>query len=139
MPLSLADQVRKFEMTLADIRQAVREGHQVLRDLRDERRNVERMLTTDVKKMVNDRVEKVVKAELDRIAPEIRASTTQIYQRVGDQADKLINIALGSEFSTRRGKEDIRPVLEAQLRKWIREVLESEGVKTDGVGDPEIP
>lgn len=121
--------IRELEEKVEEMREATREANMMLRDLKAERKQVEKLLGQgELKKMVNDRVETVVSAELERIGPEIRNYSSSIYDKVGEQVDKLIEIMLGKETSTRGAHADLRPQLAEKMKVWIREIIESEGL-----------
>lgn len=120
----LEQTIEKFEKAMTDLEESTRAAHAALKDLREERRTVEQMLSGDVRKKINDRVEEVVKEELDKIGPTIRSQTSLIYERVGNQVDKLVNLALGKEFSKKRNNSDLRPLLAEKLREFIVEVID---------------
>lgn len=122
----LEKNIQRFEGILEELRHATREANGALKDLKEERRIIEKMTHDDVKKRVHNEVDKVVRVELEKIGPEIRNQTGRIYAKVGEQVDKLINIAMGREFSTKKGKGDLRPVLAAKLREWIDEILQED-------------
>lgn len=120
--------IREFEEKIHEMQEATREANMMLRDLKVQRKEVERLLAMgDVKRLVDARVDEVVRGELDRIGPEIRAHTEIIYDKVGEQIDKLIAISLGKEGSLKSKYDDLRPKLAERLRVWIREVIAEEG------------
>lgn len=128
---ALEARILEFENKLMEMRDATREANAAIRDLRKERQEIERILGRgEIKQLVHARVEAVVKTELDKIGPEVKKQTQAIYEKVGQQIDKIIDLSLGKKFSTRKGREDIRPALAAHLRNWIREILDSEGYDT---------
>lgn len=122
---SFEENLDKLVALSTELKSLVRESHEVLKDLKQERRLIEKMLSDDVKKMVDDKVGEVVKTELDRIGPEIRQQSSLIYDRVSDQIDKLINLMLGNEFGSRK-HADLRPMLAAKLREWLLEIVNEE-------------
>lgn len=125
MPASLVDQIEKFESLLKEMRAEIRVGHALLKDIRAERKLIEELLRGgEVSKMVHDRTSEVVKAELDKIGPEIRNQTNLIYAKVGTEIDTLINISLGEPFTKRNGGRDLRPILAEKLKEWLREIVE---------------
>lgn len=115
--------INQLNEALEEMREATREAHVAIKGLRDERKQIQQILQgKEVKDMVNDRVNEVVKTELDKIGPEIRRRTNLIYERVGEQINKLIDLSLGKEFATAHNRSDVRPELAAKLREWIKEV-----------------
>lgn len=120
---NLEMRISQFEILLEEMRTETMEARSTLKQMQRERREIERLLSSkEIKKLVDDRVHEVVVAHLEKIGPEIREQTTLIYDRVGKQIDKLIDLSLGKEFSKEHGREDIRPALAFKLREWIREV-----------------
>lgn len=132
----LEKNIKRFEGILEELNFATRDAHAVLKDMREERRIVERMMHDDVKKRVNDKTDKVVRDELERIGPEVRKRTVMIYERVDEQIQKVIDIALGKELSTKKGKKDLRPILAEKLREFINE---EEKTPFQGNHHPECP
>lgn len=126
-PSQLEQRIEHFEDLLRQMRQETREAHSVLKQLRLERRDIERHMITQTKKMVEERTDEVVQTELDKIGPQIREQTNLIYAKVGHQIDALIDLSLGKEFSHRNNREDLRPQLAEKLREWIREIIDKEG------------
>lgn len=128
MPASLEEQINKFETALAEMREEVRMAHEATRAARTERKELERLLQNEeIKKMVHDRVDHTVKAELDKIAPEIRSYSTKLYEHVGVEIDRLIELSLGKVGSTKVGTEDIRPKLASHLKEWLRQQIRESG------------
>lgn len=123
-PSQLEQTIATFEALLAEMKDVTREAHSTLKQLRHERREIDRMLAGDVKDMIDRRVDEVVKTELDRIGPEIHAQTSRIYARVSTEVQKLIDLSLGKEFVKANGREDLRPQLAAKMRQWIQEVID---------------
>src|SRR5580765_28247 len=107
----LDQRIARFEELLAEMKEATREAHSVLKQLRIEHREIEKFLSTAGKDMVEKRVDEVVKTELDKIGPAVREQTSLIYQRVGREIDRLIDIALGKEFAIQHNRSDLRPEL----------------------------
>lgn len=120
----LEQNIARLEQATADAREATREAHAALKDLRAERAAIDRLLSRQAKDMVDEALGALVKEHLDRIGPELVEHSHAIYERVGQQVDKLIDLSLGKEFALGRGREDIRPKLAAKLREWIREELD---------------
>lgn len=120
---TLEQNIARLEKATADAREATREAHEAVKDLREERKQVDYLLGHRAVDLVDERIGKLVKDQLDQLGPGLAAHSQQIYQRVTEQADKLVNICLGPEWSTRNGKEDLRPALAAKLREWLREEM----------------
>lgn len=124
----LERKIEEFELKIEEMKTATQEANSLLKQIRIERREIEKIMSADVKAMVVSAVEECVKKELDEIGPEIRNQTSLIYERVGEQIDKVINLSLGKEFSTKLNKEDLRPLLAAKFREWIQEIISQEGL-----------
>lgn len=122
----LDGKIARFEELIEEMREATSEANSAAKQLRDAKREIETLLTTDVRKLVNTRVSEVIKTELDKIGPEMRKQSSLIYKRVGDQIDKLIDICMGKEFAVNHLRADLRPQLAMKLRIWIREVIDEE-------------
>lgn len=126
---NLEKKIAEFQELLEEMKQERRAAHEALRDVRREKREIERLLSDDVRKMVRDRTDEIVTKELEKIGPTIREQTNLIYERVGNQIDKLIDISMGPEFGAAHGREDLRPALATMLKQWIRQVLDEEGYR----------
>lgn len=125
----LEKRIAKFENLLSEMRAETTEAHSVLKETRKERERIEKLLAgKEIRHMINSRVDEIVKGELDKIGPEIRRQSSLIYDKVGHQIDRLIDIALGKEFSVNHNREDLRPILGAKLRQWIDEIIREEGL-----------
>jgi len=122
-PTMLELRIARFEELLEEMREATREAHSTLKEVRTQRREIEQMLSSNIRKTIEARVDAVVKGELDKIGPQIREQTSRIYARVTREVDKLIDLSLGKEFSTTHGREDLRPQLAEKMREWIKEVI----------------
>jgi hypothetical protein len=120
----LEQRIDQFEKLLEEMKEATREAHGVLKQVRIEHREIERLLSHNAKQMVDDRVAHIVKEELAKIGPEIRKQSNLIYDKVGKQIDKIIDLSLGKEFSSVNGREDLRPELAEKLKVWLMEVIE---------------
>lgn len=122
----LEERIAHFEGLLELMKAATRESHSVLKEIKTERKEIERLLSSkEVRQLVHDRIDEVVKAELEKIGPELKKQSGRIYDRVERQVDLLIDLSMGREFSIANGREDIRPQLAKKLRAWIREVIDS--------------
>lgn len=128
-PSMLEQRIAHFEELLEQMKAETREAHSVLKQIRNERKEVERLMSTNAKDMVERRVDEVVGKELEKIGPEVRKQTSLIYSKVGKEIDKIIDICLGKEYSQINGREDLRPQLAEKLRDWIRElIMKEEGI-----------
>lgn len=125
MVTPLEQRIDEFNQLLEDMRAETQRGHQVLRDIRNEKREIDRLLKApEIRKRVDDRVDEVVKSELALIMPTMKTHTDKIYAQVQKQVDILIDLCLGKEHSTKEGREDLRPELAAKLRVWIFEMIQ---------------
>lgn len=126
---TLEQNIEKFEKLLVEMKHATREAHSALKQLQHERKEIEKYFVVETQKLIQEHVTEVVKTELDVLAPQIRAQTSLIYSKVGEQIDILINLGLGKQYSKKAGKEDLRPMLAEKLREWIREIIAEEEAK----------
>jgi len=101
------------------LREATREAHAVLRDLRHERRAIERSLVEvheRVRQAVGDQIEREVAAQVARLGKVTEKAMRDSVAKVGREFDRLERILTGCE-------DDDRPPLEDQLREiagtWI--------------------
>ncbi len=111
--------VARIRQAAEDAREAIQEGHILLQALKDERKEIQKLLRSDVEKLVEDRVKK----ELEELGESIKKASRDAYRKVGQQIDKLIDLSLGSEFATHHNRVDLRPGLAAKLREWLIEEL----------------
>jgi uncharacterized protein YdhG (YjbR/CyaY superfamily) len=128
---TLEEKIERFETLLEEMKEATREAHSSLKALNKERKEIERLLSDKkIKEMLDARIDEVVGTELRKIGPEIKERTTLIYDRVGAEIDKLIDLSLGKDHATQSGREDVRPGLATSLHEWLREELKKgiEGV-----------
>lgn len=124
----LEKRIEEFNQALTDMKEATSEAHAVLKQLRDERRAIEKLFKADdVAKQVENRVHEVIATKLNEIGPEIDKQTNLIYAKVGEQIDKLIDISMGEEFSREHNRLSIRPMLAVKMKEWIRELIDKEG------------
>lgn len=119
--------IAKLNATIDEARTATREGHELLRGLRDERRAIEKLLAVRAPQLVDDRIDEIVKRELDKLGPELAKQSQRVYDTVQRNIDRLIDLALGKDYATSHDRQDIRPQLASKLRQWIREVVLDEG------------
>ena len=96
---ALESKINQFEASIREMKEATSEAHSVLKQLRQERKEVERLMSTEKKTLIHNRVDVMVKTELDKIVPELNEQTDKIYAKVGQQTDKLIALCLGNELS----------------------------------------
>lgn len=120
----LDQRIQRFEELLEEMKEATREAHSALKQLIHQRKENEKFLSAEGRRLVEEQVDRVVKTELDKIGPAVREQTGLIYTKVGKEIDKLIDIALGKEFAIQHNREDLRPELAVKLREWILEVIE---------------
>lgn len=123
-PSQLEQNIAKFERLLADMRQATRESHSAIKQQRQLKKEIDKLLNTEITTLVNDRIKEVLEAELAKLVPGLREESRKIYDKVGSEVDVLLNICLGKRFSKKTGTEDLRPLLGLKMREWIDEILE---------------
>lgn len=120
--------IEEFKRALEDMREATSEAHSVLKQIREERREIEKLHKgDDVAKQVETRVNEVIVKKLEEIGPQIDKQTNHIYRKVGEQIDKLIDLSMGEEFSRDHERLSIRPGLAVKLKQWIREEIDKDG------------
>lgn len=129
----LERRIEEFKQALEDMKTSTSEAHSVLKQIRQERREVERLLSTpEIRKLVHDAVSKVVQEELEKLAPELREQSNHIYNKVSKEVDRLLNLSLGKVLSEKRGEEDLRPILAEKFRQWMREIIEQDESERKG-------
>lgn len=95
---------------LAALREATREAHEVLRDLRTERRAVEQLVATiedRVKRAVSDRMEEALKRDLAALSLATDKAMRDSVARVTREFDRLARIFTGRE----RGGEPLEDLV----------------------------
>lgn len=120
----LEETINKFERLLDEMKEETREAHAVLKQLHIVERSIKKLLSTDVKKLVDDESSVIIRAELEKLGPSLREQTNHIYDRVGREVDKIIDLCMGKEFATANNREDLRPELAAKLRLWLKEIID---------------
>lgn len=124
----LEKRIEEFNQALLDMKEATSAAHSVLKQIRDERREIEKLFKADdVKKQVETRVQEVIATKLNEIGPGIDKQTNLIYKKVGEQIDKLIDLSMGEDFSRDHERLSIRPGLALKLKQWLREEIDKEG------------
>lgn len=105
-----------------------RDANSTLKLLQKERRETERYLRTTGKEMIEEAITRLLKAELDIMGPKLKAHTNAIYDKIGAETDKLINLCLGGAYTGSKGAPDLRPQLAEKLRIWVLEIIRQEGL-----------
>jgi GTPase involved in cell partitioning and DNA repair len=129
MPEGLTELEKKinlFQDLLAEMKEETREAHSVLKQIRAERKEINKYLETQTKSLINDRVDSILREEIESIGKVFEKQSNLIYEKVGNQIDKLINICLGKEYSQKEGTKDLRPILAAKLREFMMETINEE-------------
>lgn len=119
----IEDSINRLLEVQHETRDLLREAHSTLRDLRQIKREIEKLLGPTAHSLVEHEVSTLVKKALDDLTPKLKNFSTETYDRVSDQIQKLIDLAMGQEFSVKAGREDIRPLLALKLRAWIQEII----------------
>lgn len=127
---TLEANIAKFEKARDELNEAIRQSHEVLKDIKEERKIIERLLREGATKVVCDRINAAVGKELEEFGDQLESNTHKIYNKIGSEVDKLIAISLGDDaiskcFAKKTGKQqDLRPMLAAKFREWILEVID---------------
>lgn len=109
----------KTETPAAEMRELIREGHGLLKDLRAERREIERLLN-GIPAKVDARIEERVKAGLEALSETTRKTIDAATERVFARFDRLADTLTGTDKAQRRqGK---RP-----LEQLVREHCDAKG------------
>lgn len=120
---SFEDNIARLEQATTEVREVVAEAHAVLKDMRSERREIERLLGTHAAQLVENRLNGLVKEGMDELGRMLRETSDGIYEKVGQQVDKLINLALGPENAIGHRRENLRPKLALMLQQWVRDEI----------------
>lgn len=105
-----------------------RDANSTLKLLQKERREAEQWVRTVGKQMVEEAVTRVVKEELDILGPKMREHTNSIYDKIGVETDRLIDLCLGADYTAAKGRPDLRPQLAEKLKIWVLEIIRKEGL-----------
>jgi TPP-dependent pyruvate/acetoin dehydrogenase alpha subunit len=124
----LEAKIAQLEEIMEQLDASKRDARSTLKLLQKERRETEQYMKTIGKEMIEEAVTRLLKQELDIMGPQMREHTNLIYDKIGKETDKLIDLCLGTEFSHRNGREDLRPQLAEKLRIWIKELIRQEGL-----------
>ncbi len=124
----LEAKIAQLEDIMEELDAKKRDAHSALKLLQKERRETEAYLRTAGKEMVEEAVSRLVKEELDLLGPKMREHTNAIYDRIQDQADKLVDLCLGKEHAISHNRVDLRPLLAEKLRLWIFEIIRQNGL-----------
>jgi exonuclease VII small subunit len=116
----LEQTITRLQEAVTACKEATREAHQATKDLRAERQQVQQLLGPTAKELVHSKVEDLVTTEFNKLGPVLKANSRSIYDRVQQQIDMIIDLSLGKQGSTRKGHEDLRPVLASKLRDWLQ-------------------
>jgi len=101
------------DRTAEELRELIREGHALLKDMRAERRAIEQLLD-GIPARVDARIEERVKAGLEELGEQTKAAMDASVAKVGREFDRLEAILLGTDPASRRqGK----PPLEELFRE----------------------
>lgn len=110
---SVADDLR--QQAAEELREAIREAHGVLKDLRAERKAVERLLD-GIPAKVDRRIETAVKAGLETLNKVIEKAIDDATAKVFHRFDSLEAILTGTDRASRRAG---KPPLEDLLRDRV--------------------
>lgn len=124
----LEAKIAQLEEIMEQLDASKRDARSTLKLLQKERREVEQYMRTIGKEMVEEAVTRVVKAELDIMGPKMREHTNAIYDKIGTETDRLINLCLGGAYTGTKGAPDLRPQLAEKLKVWVLEIIRQEGL-----------
>lgn len=123
---TLEENIARLEAAMAETRQVIREAHESVQAAREERKQIEQLLDSTAKELVDKHISKIVIDKLDRIGPELEKQSAAIYDKVGREVDRLIDLCMGAKFARDHGREDLRPALAAKLSTWLQEIISEE-------------
>lgn len=124
----LEAKIAQLEELMEELDAKKRDANSTLKLLQKERREAETWLRTVGKEMIEEAIERLLKAELDILGPKMRDHTNTIYDKINEEVGKLIDLSLGSERMAKKGYPDLRPQLAEKLHIWIMEVIRKEGL-----------
>ncbi|MEU4578976.1 hypothetical protein [Nonomuraea sp. NPDC023979] len=89
------------DRTADELRELIREGHGLLKDMRAERRAIEQLLD-DIPAKVDARIEERVKAGLEVLGEQTKEAMDRAVAKVGREFDRLEAILTGTDPASRR-------------------------------------
>ncbi len=90
-----------LQQTAGELRELIREAHGLLKDLRTERRAVERLLD-GIGDRVDTRIDDAVKTGLEQLGESTRQAMDNAVAKVGKEFERLERIFLGTDAESRR-------------------------------------
>lgn len=117
-----AQQARDVAGEVAELREATRQAHEVLGDLRRERRAVEQFAATvraDVEAAVRARIEAEVERQVGELAEVTKRAMRESVAKVEREFDRLARIFTGRENPDR---PDLEEVIRARVARVASEV-----------------
>lgn len=124
----LEAKIAQLEEIMEELDAKKRDANSTLKLLQKERRDTEAYLRTAGKEMIEESIVRLLKKELDILGPKMKAHTDGIYDKIGSEVDRLIDLCLGADYSVSKGRPDLRPQLAAKLRIWVLEIIRQEGL-----------
>lgn len=124
----LEAKIAQLEEIMEQLQAEKRDANSTLKLLQKERREAEQWLRTAGKEMIEEDIVRLLKAELDLLGPKMKAHTDAVYDKIGAEVDRLIDLCLGADYAAKKGRPDLRPLLAEKLRLWVFEIIRQEGL-----------
>lgn len=119
---------QELELDIARLEEAARRAdesaraaREALADLDRKRREIKRLLATDMPAYVEAVVNDAVATGLEQLEEEFRSASDLVERRMVGQVDKLLNLAFGRPGNRQGRSRDLRPQLAEKIRFWILE------------------
>jgi len=105
------------DRTAEELRELIREGHALLKDMRAERRAIEQLLD-GIPARVDARIEERVKAGLEALGETTRKTIDAATERVFARFDRLADTLTGTNKAQRRqGKQPLEDLIREHAQK----------------------
>lgn len=118
---------------IAELRNVIREGHELLRDLRNTIRDAKTFEVSLGKESVTERIEEVVSKGLEEYVEVEREAIKSAEKRINDRFDLLADLLLGTDReSIRVSKESFTELIKRYLRLHPEILLELNSAKAKG-------
>lgn len=116
----LEENIARLERATEDARQATREAHEAVADLRRAEKAVRDLLDQKLlAQLVDEGMAEAIHDGLELLGANFKQASEGVYAKVNEQVDLLVNLSLG-----RPGKHgDLRPKLSMALRKIVAEEM----------------
>lgn len=119
---TLEENIAKFEAAAERAELAAREANAATKALRQAEKDVRDLLDRDkLTAMVDKAMSDVMREGLDSLAAAFKKAQGRVNDRVLEQVDVILDLAIGKEGRTTGSKTDLRPDLAELIRRFVHE------------------